>query len=108
LQRDLIGHNAEAAGMFSHGVNHRVDVHRQAGTQLADHANFLAGAVRFAFVSHRYDLIQRDAKHHVGIFELAGVRKKQKSFIDRQDGAPVLLNRVIPAGLGAGSHCALS
>src|SRR5215469_515075 len=52
-------------------------------------------------------LVQGHAERDVGVFEFASVGVIKLSFPFRQEGTPILLNRVIPAGRRAGTHRSL-
>jgi hypothetical protein len=97
-----IGNDPEVAPMLGHGVENRGHLLRKSAAQfLYDRQALKDIRCMFAFIkTHRF--VQRDAKHAVRVFEVSTVFREEESFSVRQDRAPILPNRVIPAGLNAG------
>src|SRR6266404_4963629 len=89
-------------GVLAHGMQDGIDAQRQTRAQFSYDFNFLTGFARIAISPQSDGFIQRHTKHDVGVFELVGVIDKKRALRVWQDGTPVLLNRVIPAGTGGG------
>src|SRR2546430_3393443 len=108
FQQRQIGYYAKMPGVLPHRVKNRIDAKRQSRAEFPDDANFQVRSSRIAAVVQRNGLVQRHAENHVAIFQLVDMVGEKRTLGLGQDGTPVLLDRVIPAGRGAGIQMVLS
>src|SRR5690242_13370061 len=77
IEGRLIGDDAEVASEAVHGVQHCVDVDGQATAEFRDHSEFLGDSLA-VFLPKEDDFTQRNAEHHIGIFEVFGMRIEER------------------------------
>lgn len=97
LKERQIGDNPEMPCMLPHGVQHGVDAKRQASAELSGNFNSLTCLLQITLLPQVDGFVERYTEHPVGVFELFGVIREERAFSVGQDGAPVLLDGVIPA-----------
>src|SRR4030095_6167032 len=107
IERRKVGHNAKMPRMLAHGVQNGIDTQGQACAQLGHDGNFLRSSWPVGLPLQGNSLIQGNAEHQISVFEFFDMIREKRAFGERQNAAPILLNGVIPAGRGAGTHCSL-
>ena len=103
-QRVEVGENAEMTRTLAHTVENRGQAQGKTRTEFRGDGDRIAKNEKGARIAQADSLIQGNAEGEIGITQFGGVSVEENGFGFRQEGAPILLNRIIPAGRDAGTH----
>jgi len=103
-QRIEVGQNAKMAGTLAHAVEDRSQSQSKTRAEFRRNDDRVAEHGKGARVAQADRFVQGDTEGKVGVTQFASVGAEKCSFGFRQEGAPVLLNRIILAGRVAGTQ----